>query len=81
VKSSIQPPRLHIKNMTSAVIEVMVEVYPDRYLLRPNEEMQIEPDPTGAPFEIHLHEGGPNIFPGSTAGALVTIDGVQVEPN
>lgn len=59
----------------------MVEVYPDRYLLQPNDKMEIEADPKGVPFTILPYEGGLQIYPGNTAGAVVTINGVRVEPD
>jgi len=59
----------------------MIEAYPDRYLLRPGEEMVIEGDPSGAPFTINPYDGGLQIYPGNTVGAVVTINGVQTEPD
>ena len=43
--------------------------------------MVIEADPNGVPFSINLYEGGLQIYPGNTAGAVVTINGVKVEPD
>ena len=57
----------------------MVEVYPDRYLLQPGEEMVIEADPSGVPFTIIPYDGGLQIYPGNTAGAVVTINGARAE--
>ena len=76
------PPSLEIENMTSAVLEIMVEVYPDRYLLQPGDKMLIEADPDGAPFTVCPYDGNHlQIFPGNTAGAVVKINGVRVEPD
>jgi hypothetical protein len=77
----IQPPPLEINNTTSLVLEIMIEAYPDRYLLRPGDRMVIEADPKGVPFAINLYEGGLQIYPGNTAEAVVTINGVKVEPD
>lgn len=74
----IHPP-LEIRNTTSSVLEIMVEVYPDRYLLQPGEEMVIVADPDGVPFTINPYDGGLQIYPGNTAGAVVTINGVRAE--
>ena len=59
----------------------MVEVYPDRYLLKPNDERVIEADPDGVPFTINPYVGGLQIYPGNTAGAAVAINGVRAEPD
>ena len=59
----------------------MVEVNPDRYLLQPGDKMEIEADPEGVPFTICPFEGGLQIYPGNTAGAIVSINGVRVEPD
>jgi hypothetical protein len=72
---------LEIKNERSSILEIMVEVYPDRYLLRPGERMAIEADPDGSPFMIYAYDDGLQVFPGNTAGAAVTIDGLPVEPD
>lgn len=63
------------------VLEVMVEVHPDRYLLRPGDLMVVEADPEGAPFTINACDGTLQIYPGNTAGAAVTINGVRAEPD
>ena len=74
-------PPLLIKNTTDLIMEISVEVYPDRYLLKPGEEMTIEADPEGGPFTIHPFDGGLQIYPGDTAGAAVTINGKPVKPD
>jgi len=77
----IPPPPLKIRNTTSSVLEIMVELYPDRYLLQPGDEMVIEADPTGAAFDILPFDGGLQIYAGNTAGAAVAINGARVEPD
>jgi hypothetical protein len=74
-------PPLVIVNSTDAVMEISVEIYPDRYLLKPGEEMTIEADPSGVPFTIQPFEGGLQVYPGNTAGAAVTINGKPVQPD
>jgi hypothetical protein len=74
-------PALEIRNTTSSVLEIMVEAYPDRYLLRPGEEMAVEADPDGAPFTVYPCDGGLQIYPGNTAGAVVTINDMLAEPD
>jgi hypothetical protein len=73
--------RLEIRNTTAATLEVMVEVYPDRYLLRPGNEMVIEARLGGSPFTINPYEGGLQIYPGDDCGCPVTINGAPVEPD
>jgi hypothetical protein len=79
--SSYPFPPLEIVNTTNTVLEISVEVYPDRYLLHPGDVMAIEADPDGAPFSIHPFVGGLQIFAGNTAGAVVTINGHRAEPD
>jgi hypothetical protein len=74
-------PPLEIRNTTASVLEIMVEIYPDRYLLRPGDLMVIEADSDGVPFTINPYDGGLQIYPGNTAGAAVTINGVRAEPD
>ena len=71
--------KLEIRNTTSSPLEVMVEVYPDRYVLQPNDEMVIIADLNGAPFAVNPYEGGLQVYPGNDCGPLVTINGVSVE--
>jgi hypothetical protein len=74
-------PPLVIYNTTNVVMEIWVEINPDRYLLKPGEEMMIEADPEGVPFTIQPFDGGLQIYPGNTAGAAVMIDGKLVQPD
>lgn len=73
--------RLEIRNTTSSALEIMVEMYPDRYLLQPGEEMVIEANLKGAPFSINPYDGGLQIYPGNDVGPPVTINGVRAEPD
>ena len=73
--------KLEIRNATSSVLEITVEIYPDRYLLQPDHEMVIEANLDGAPFTIIAFEGGLQIYPGNDAGPPVTIKGVRAEPD
>jgi hypothetical protein len=76
------PPRkLEICNKTSASLEIMVEVYPDRYVLKPGEEMVIEADLSGAPFTVNVYEGSLQVYPGNDCGPPVTINGEAAEPD
>lgn len=72
---------LEIENKTSSILVIMVEFYPDRYLLRPEEKMVISADLGGAPFSITPFDGGMQIYPGNDAGCPVTINGVLVKPD
>jgi hypothetical protein len=76
-----QRHNLEIQNKTSSVLEVMVEVYPDRYLLQPDDKMVISADLGGAPFTVIAFDGGMQIYPGYDAGCPVTINGVPVQPD
>jgi hypothetical protein len=71
--------KLEIRNTTSLVLEVQVELYPDRYLLQPGDEMVIEAELDGAPFAINPYDGGLQIYPGNDCGPPVTINGVPAK--
>ena len=73
--------RLEIQNTTSSVLEIMVEIIPDRYLLQPGDKLVIDADIGGAPFAIYPYDGGMQIYPGNDVGPPVTINGVRVEPD
>ena len=80
--SRLNYPPLVIENERSSVLEVMIECYPDRYLLPPGDKMAIEADPDGNPFTLFVEDdGGLTIFPGNTAGAAVSVNGVLVDPD
>jgi hypothetical protein len=76
-----QPPPLEIKNSTSSVLEIFVEMLSERYLLKPGDEMSIEADPNGVAFTVVAYDGSLQIYPGNTLSAVVTINGSQVEPD
>ena len=73
--------KVEITNTTSSILEIMIEPYPDRYLLRPGDEMVIEADLCGAPLSIHPFDGGLQIYPGHDIGSPVTINGAPAEPD
>jgi hypothetical protein len=77
----IQPPPLEIRNATSSVLEIQVEILPERYLLKPGDKMAIEADPDGVPFTVVVYDGSLQIYPGNTYSAVVTINGAQAEPD
>jgi hypothetical protein len=74
---------LEIWNPTSSVLEVYVEMNPDRYLLQPGDKMVITAHLNGAPFNVQPFEGGGGlqIYPGNDSGPPVTINGLPVEPD
>ncbi|MGP1281527.1 MAG: hypothetical protein ACTS1X_01000 [Parasphingopyxis sp.] len=72
---------LEIMNTTSSILEVMVELNPDRYLLQPNDVMVIQAKLRGAPFSVTLFEGGLQIYPGNDCGPPVTINGEPAQPD
>jgi hypothetical protein len=59
----------------------MVEITPDRYVLRPGDNMEIEADLSGAPFDITPYSGGVQIYPGKAVSSVVRINGEVVEPD
>jgi len=61
------------------LLEIMVEMIPDRYVLRPSDEMVIEAELDGAPFDITPYNGGLQIYPGNAFDPAVTINGMPVE--
>jgi hypothetical protein len=76
---AVSSQKLEIRNATTAVLEVTVELYPDRYLLQPGDEMVIEADLSGAPFSIVPHNGGLQVYPGNDCGPPVKINGIPAE--
>jgi hypothetical protein len=77
------PQQLEIWNTTSTVMEVHVELNPDRYLLQPGDQMVITARLNGAPFNVQpfVRGGGLQIYPGNDSGSSVTINGLPVEPD
>ena len=66
------------ENKTSRDIEVYVEAYPDRYVLKPNDELHITYDHEGDGAGLHtiIHEdGGLQIYLEEFDSAVVTING------
>lgn len=72
---------LEIENKTSSVLEVMIELNPDRYLLQPTERMVISAELGGAPFTVMPFDGGIQIYPGNDSACPVTINGVPAQPD
>lgn len=76
------PQSLEIENATSGVLEIMVEIYPDRYVLQPGDKMVIEAVLGFSPFVVNPFDGGMQIYPGNCVNdAIVSINGVVVEPD
>lgn len=69
-------------NATSITLEIMVEPNPDRYLLKPNEEMTIEAeyDDGQEPFAVNVYDGGLTVYP-AVWPLNVWIDGILAEPD
>jgi hypothetical protein len=80
-KSESNRQKLVLENRSSAPLEVMVEVIPDRYVLRPRDQMEIDAEMGGAPFSMHFYDGGVQIYPGNDCGPPVTINGLAVKPD
>jgi hypothetical protein len=74
---------LHLRNdaSASAALEIMVEVTPDRYVLQPGDEMVIQADLDGAPFDITPYKGGLQIYPGNALDPIVRINGLLAKPD
>lgn len=73
--------KLILHNNGAAPLEIMVEMIPDRYILQPGDEMIIEADLNGAPFDITPYNLGMQIYPGNAFDPRVTINGAVVEPD
>lgn len=73
--------KLVLHNNGAAPLEIMVEMIPDRYILQPGDEMIIEADLNGAPFDITPYHLGMQIYPGNAFDPRVTINGAVVEPD
>lgn len=77
------PKQLQIfENSTGKDLEVYIEVFPDRYLLKPGDVMQISYDHDGAGYGLHthVHADGLQIYLDNFDTAVVTINGQPVEP-
>ncbi len=53
----------------------MIEVRPDRYVLRPGDKMEIFADKKSDPFDVALYEGGVQIYAGMDCEPTVRING------
>ena len=73
--------RLVLHNAGTEPLEIMVEIIPDRYVLQPGDEMVIEAELGGAPFDITPYHLGMQVYPGNGYDPKVTINGVVVAPD
>jgi hypothetical protein len=76
-----QRQKFEITNEQSTILEIMIEPYPDRYILRPGDKMVFEADLGGAPLTINTFDGGMQIYAGWESEFRVTINDVAVEPD
>lgn len=84
VESGVGPgPHQHLvlSNAGTRPLEVMIEVYPNRYVLQPRAEMVIEACLDGARFDITVYPDGLQIYAGNDIDPKVTIDGAAVDPD
>jgi hypothetical protein len=72
---------LAINNNEIELLEIMIEVWPNRYVLQPNEKMIIEGDIDGLLIDIIPYHLGLQIYFGNCFDPKVTIDGIIVEPD
>lgn len=70
------------RNKLSVPLEIMVEPIPDRYVLKPHQQIEIEVEyPTGhPPFEVDVYEGGLCISVAMCCTG-VWIDGQPAQPD
>jgi hypothetical protein len=73
--------QLVVRNDTAGPFEVMVEVYPDRYVLQPGDRMVIKAATEGAPFDLAFYDGGVQIYPGNDCDPPVIINGSAAQPD
>ena len=71
--------KLVLHNTGPEPLEIMVEIIPDRYVLQPGDEMIIEADLNGAPFDITPYHLGMQIYPGNAFDPRVTINGMVAD--
>ena len=64
-----------LRNDRPEPLEVMIEVNPDRYVLRFGDRMEIVADTLGAPFDAAFYEGGVQIYAGMDCAPTVRING------
>lgn len=72
-------------NSTERLLTIYVEMYPDRYILRPGDVLKIIYNHTGDDEDCGLHtiihpDGGLQIYLQEFDTAVVLINGVQAEP-
>ena len=74
--------RQSFRNDLSTPLEIMVEPNPDRYVLQPHEEIEIEVEylPGQAPFTVYVYDGGLWIGPAIRPKG-VWVNGKAVEPD
>ncbi len=70
------------RNDLLVALEIMVEPNPDRYVLQPHQEIEIEAEylPGQKPFTVAVYDGGLWIAPAICPNG-VWIDGKPVEPD
>jgi hypothetical protein len=73
--------KLVVNNAGTEPLEIMIEVYPDRYVLRPGSKMVIEADLEGEPIDITPYPNGLQIYAGNDSDPIVSIDGKTVGPD
>ena len=73
--------KLVLNNAGNEPLEVMIEVYPNRYVLQPGAKMVIEADLEGERIAITPYLNGLQIYAGNDIDPLVWIDGVSVDPD
>ncbi len=72
---------IEIENSTSAPLEVMIEMNPDRYVLQPEDKMVIHAHPEAGALGLAFFDGGVQIYLGWDSGPTVSINGQIVEPD
>jgi len=72
---------LSFENATSAALEIMIEIIPHRYVLRPGDRMEIDAETQGVPFSLAAYDGGMQIYAGNDVEPKVLINGKPVEPD
>ena len=79
----VPPQKLTLSNNTDGVLEVYVEINPDRYLLQPKDELLIEapPAPPGREaFSVNVYPGSVQIYPNFGFATGVWINNVPAKP-
>jgi len=70
------------ENKLEVDLQVDVELFPDRYVLKPGDVMEITYDHSGEGYGLHtiVWEGALQIYLREFDTAVVTINGKQIEP-